>query len=453
MATETDLRLRNWLDANQRDREQMCRSLLALDHHYSDVCPRHPAGGPDGGRDIEAVYDGERVAYGAVGFVNGANDGEDQKKKIRNKFSDDLKAALKAKPDLKVFVFMTNLHLSAGEQESLVAQAKNVGIEHCQVLERERLRIELDSPAGFFIRFQYLGIELSGADQASFLSRYGDRIHEVVSTGFGRIERTLNRILFLQESADVLQTLYVRFQLKENYPAAEIGHFRAFVMLQLRAITHGIFDITFGSSDRETRFHGDSSEPWRNELVGIAHGVSHGQWERHIELPSTPTKGCEEPNPKDNSLSTKDDDGVSPMIPVGSAGGIGVDPVSVIVAKYSHDDALVRFRPRLTLRDLDDCMFMPVLSASLAEKVQTIEVLANGYLLAQMGAGDFRIDSSEFSNGSLPDKFTSSEIEDPWVRLRPSSHSSAFHLRFESITPRRIFEHTETPEPRSLKRR
>lgn len=74
MPTETDIRLRSWLDANQRDREQMCRSVLALDPRYSDVRPRQPAGGPDGGRDIEAIFDSDRVAYGAVGFHNGAND-------------------------------------------------------------------------------------------------------------------------------------------------------------------------------------------------------------------------------------------------------------------------------------------------------------------------------------------------------------------------------------------
>ena len=89
------------------------------------------------------------------------------------------------------------------------------GIEHCDILDRERLRIELDSPAGFFMRFQYLKIPLSEAEQASFLAQYGDRVQEVVSTGFQRVERTLNRLLFLQESGDVLNGIYVLFRLKE----------------------------------------------------------------------------------------------------------------------------------------------------------------------------------------------------------------------------------------------
>ena len=176
MATETDMRLRSGLDANQRDREQMCRSVLALDPHYSDVTPRHPSGGPDGGRDLEAVFDGERIAYGAVGFHNGANDSDEQKKQIRSKFSSDLKSALAAKSDLKVFAFLTNLHFTMGEQSEMREEVLKAGIERCDILDRERLRIELDSPAGFFVRFQYLNIPLSEAEQASFLAHYGDRI-------------------------------------------------------------------------------------------------------------------------------------------------------------------------------------------------------------------------------------------------------------------------------------
>jgi hypothetical protein len=149
MPTETDIRLKGWLDANQRDREQMCRSVLALDPHYSDVRPRHPSGGPDGGRDIEAIFDGQREAYGAVGFHNGANDSDEQKKQIRAKFSSDLKSALAAKPDLKVFAFLTNLHFTLGEQSEIKEEAKKAGIEQCDVLDREQLRIELRLPRRF----------------------------------------------------------------------------------------------------------------------------------------------------------------------------------------------------------------------------------------------------------------------------------------------------------------
>jgi hypothetical protein len=426
MTTDTDIRLRSRLDANQRDREQMCRAVLAINPHYSDVRPRHPLGGPDGGRDIEAVFDGERTAYGAVGFINSANDSDEQKKRIRAKFTSDLASACGAKPDLKVFAFLTNLHFTLGEQAEMKEETRLAGVEHCDILDRERLRIELDSAAGFFIRFQYLGIPLSEAEQASFLAHYGDRIQEVVSTGFQRIERTLNRILFLQESAQVLDTLTIMFRLKGSYPAEQIAHFRAFVSLSLRAIKHDIFRILFGATDKSGRF---SEEQRSDRLIpGIANGISHAQWEHHINL-SAPD---DEPSKIDK------------YVPVGLGSGVGMDPVSAIWIRYTHDQPLIRFQPRLELRDLDDCMFLPLLNESLAGKVESVHVYANGYKLLEVGIDDFEIDTSTFQN-DIPVDFSEDELVDGWVRLRPLK-ASAFHLRFNEQTPRRMYASGETPD-------
>ncbi|MFO1520452.1 MAG: hypothetical protein U1G05_00060 [Kiritimatiellia bacterium] len=445
MATETDIRLRSWLDTNQRDREQMCRAVLALDPHYSDVRPRHPSGGPDGGRDIEAVYDGSRIAYGAVGFQNGANDSDQQRRRIRAKFTSDLASATGAKNDLKVFAFFTNLNLALGEQAKMKEEARRVGIEHCDILDRERLRIELDSPAGFFIRFQYLGLPLSEAEQASFLARYGDRIQEVVSTGFQRIEHTLNRILFLQEANGVLDGVYVRFRLKKIYPASEIGHFRAFVSVQLRAVTLDIMRLWFGSTDKSDRFREDVKV--KRNCPGIANGIGSGQWEEHFRLPVRDEQGIvRQETTTVGSLEEDDDDEAEPeLVQVGAGSSVGMDQVQSITAHYSHDDFIIRFRPRLQLSDLDECMFMPVLNKSLAEKLMCIEVFANEYKLAHIGLEDFTIDSSKFKV-KMSQAFSPDELSDPWVRIRPSGGFSAFQLRFTSNTPRRLFEHQETPE-------
>jgi hypothetical protein len=435
VATETDLRLRSWLDSNQRDREQMCRSILALDPHYTDVRPRHPLGGPDGGRDIEAVLDSNTITYGAVGFQNNANDADEQKRKIRAKFQSDLNAALAAKPDLKAFVFLTNLHLTMGEQSGMKDEARIKGVTHCEIVDRERLRIELDAPGGFFIRFQYLAIPLSEAEQASFLARYGDRIQEVVSTGFQRIERTLNRLLFLQEANHVLNGVLVRFQLKAAYPADDIGHFRAFVDITLRSIKHDILTIWFGSSDKSERFRDDIKPKNRtNEAAGIAAGIGGGQWEMQIKLPTS--EGTED---------DRDDKDERPdrYVQVGSSSSIGVNPVRAIVVRYSHDNGIIRYKPRLQLRDLDDCWFMPVLNRSLADKLHSIQVFANEYKLADIGPEDFRIDPSSF-DPSLPAVFTREELIDPWTRIRPAGFSSVFHLRFTSTTPKRMTMYEET---------
>lgn len=200
MPYETDERLKSYLDTNQLHREQMCRAVLAVDKRYSDVRPRHPRGGPDGGRDIEAVYRAEQVTFGAVGFVNQANDSIEQKKTINTKFSEDLGSALSTDKKPQAFVFFTNVNLTVGEKDKLTEQARKRGISHCEVFDRERIRITLDSPDGFSIRYQFLGLSLSEDEQASFFARWGDDIQSVISTGFQRIESTLNRILFFSRS-------------------------------------------------------------------------------------------------------------------------------------------------------------------------------------------------------------------------------------------------------------
>lgn len=196
MSYQTDERLKSYLDTNQLYREQMCRAVLATDKRFSDVRPRHPRGGPDGGRDIQAVYRDEQTAFGAVGFVNQGNDSDEQKKIIKKKFSDDLESAISADKNLTAFVFFTNINLTIGEKDALIEQAKKKGVVFCDVLDRERIRITLDSPDGFYIRFQYLNITLSAEEQASFFSRWGDDIQSIISSGFQKVEGTLNRVLF-----------------------------------------------------------------------------------------------------------------------------------------------------------------------------------------------------------------------------------------------------------------
>ena len=135
---ETDQRLTFWLDTNQLDRERMCQAVLSLNRHFEDVTPRHPHGGPDGGRDIEARYEDGRQAWGAVGFVVRANDSKEHKRAAKKKFTDDLDRALREKPSLLVFVFFTNVRLTGGEKDELLAIAKRNKIEICEIYDRER---------------------------------------------------------------------------------------------------------------------------------------------------------------------------------------------------------------------------------------------------------------------------------------------------------------------------
>lgn len=70
MPYKTDERLKSYLDTNQMHREQMCLAVMAIDKRFTDVRPRHPRGGPDGARDIEAILNGIQRAFGAVGLTD-----------------------------------------------------------------------------------------------------------------------------------------------------------------------------------------------------------------------------------------------------------------------------------------------------------------------------------------------------------------------------------------------
>lgn len=425
MPYQTDERLKSYLDTNQLHREQMCRAILATDKRYSDVRPRHPRGGPDGGRDIEAIYRENQVAYGAVGFCNQANDSNEQKRIIKQKFHDDLTNAISNEKRPDAFVFFTNINLTVGEKDDLVSEAKNILVKHCEIFDRERIRIVLDSPDGFFVRFQFLNIPLSEAEQASFFARWGDDIQSVISTGFQRIEKTLDRVLFFQEASDCLAHFTLSFELQRTFQADEIGHFRAFCLMHLKEPKHDVLQIIFGSSDKSNRMRSDQDDDaFSRDPSGIKFGVSGGQWESYIG------GKAEDDDPEAASVDLD-------YVQVGSSSAIGRNDAVFIPISYDKD-SFIRINPTITLRDLDEAMFLPVMNKSLATKVKTIHVYSNGYKIMEIGPEEFTLDESEFTP-TIPARFTASELSDPWVRVRPAGISSAFHIQFFEKTPKRLF--------------
>lgn len=430
MPYQTDERLKSYLDTNQLHREQMCRAILSIDKRFTDVRPRHPRGGRDGGRDIEAMYREDQIAYGAVGFVNQANDSEEQKKTIRAKFDSDLNSAISAEKRPSVFIFFTNINLTIGEKENLIAKAKKSEILFCEILDRERLRIALDSPDGFSIRFQYLNISLSEEEQASFFARWGDDIQSVISTGFQRIENILNRVLFFQESTDTLAHLTLSFELDKKYTAEEIGHFRLFCSMCLKEPKHKILSILFGSSDKSNRMRKDSDTDFTEQTPGIKYGIGSGQWEHYIDLDNA-----------SESEANEDEDEEEKYESVRSSSRIGMDEVEFIPISYNKD-SFIRFFPSLTLRDIDEAMFLPFANKSLAEKIKAIHIYSNGYKLQEISRSEFYVDESEV-DPNFPVSFSDEELRDPWVRVRPED-ASAFHIRFFEETPKRMYVPSQT---------
>lgn len=424
MPYHTDERLKSYLDTNQLHREQMCRAILAADKRFSDVRPRHPRGGPDGGRDIQAMYRDDQIAFGAVGFVNQANDSEEQKKTIKKKFSDDIESAISADSELKVFVFFTNINLTLGEKDSLIDQAKKAGILYCDILDRERIRIALDSPDGFSVRFQYLNLTLSEEEQASFFSKWGDDIQSVISSGFQKIEGTLNRVLFLQESNDPISSLTISFELDKKYTADEIGHFRVFCFLTLKEPKHKILSILFGASDKSNRMRNEQDADFTLQRTGIKYGIGSGQWEEHIDFEEQSNNA--EEGGDENEKWTQ----------VGSGSSIGKDEIEFLPISYSKS-SFIRFFPVISLRDLDDAMFLPFVNESLAEKIKAIHIYSSGYKLQEIAQTEINIDRTVIEP-NFPVVFDSIELADKWVRVRPKI-ASTFHLRFFESTPKRLF--------------
>lgn len=431
MAYETDERLKNYLDTNQLHREQMCLGILALDKRFANVRPRHPRGGPDGGRDIEAQFRGTELAYGAVGFVNQAADVEEKKRTIRTKFADDLDNAFGANPRPSVFVFFTNVNFTIGDKTELIEQAKAKGIPTCEILDRERLRISLDSPDGFAVRFQFLKISMSESEQASFFAKWGDEIQSVISTGFQEVHSTLSQLLFLQEAGRPISGLHVQFELDREYDACEIGHFRAFCSIYLREPKLGILGLLFGNTDKSNRFRADIKND-AYEPPGLASGIASGQW----KLAWGERQDSEAPS--EVVTDEEHDLDIEHYVPIGSGSSIGASSVKKFVASYSTD-SFIRFEPVLSLMDFDECMLMPILNKSLAEKLKRIRVFANGYILLDIEKNGFIVDSSEFSL-DLDESFSKDELSDPWVRVRPAIFSSAFHLSFMDSVPVRTFK-------------
>lgn len=440
MPHDTDERLRSRLDTNQLGREELCLGLLALDQRFSEIRPRHPRGGPDGGRDIDARFGGAQIAVAAVGFVNGANDSAAQKRRIRKKLADDASSAKVADTRPDVFVFMTNLALTMGEQDGLKQTALKLGFAGCEVFDRNLMRAMLDNPDGFALRFQYLGLPLSEAEQTSFFAKWGGGIQDLVTSSFQRVELTLERLLFLQEAGDVLSSLDVHLELDRAYPAAEIGHFRAFVRMFLREPKHKIYQLLFGASDRSMRFRSEVAEPWK-EPSGIGEGISGGQWEMRLELTAGGDADVESTDEAETGAALPDD--IDPdaheeaWVACGSSSAVGVDPVSTIGLHYNHDGGLIRLFPRMTLRDLEDAGWIVLLNKSLAAKVVAMHVYANAYKLDEIRASDFSIESGP-SETKAPLLFDPDELADPWARIRPKT-ASFFELRFNEKTPVRIF--------------
>lgn len=230
---QTDERLRYGLNTNQPSRERLCLGVLSLDRSYSDIRPRRPEGGPDGGRDIEALWNGEKC-FGAIGFQNNVSDSPDDKREVRKKFLTDVESARAADNKVKSFVFFCNVDQTPAEIDELKCVAANLGFTHVDIYWRERLRIALDGTEGLALRFQYLGINLSEAEQQAFFARFGKDLENIIHGRLDRIEQKLEDLDFARWKTGAIRSLNFEIQFKkwEEPSRSSPEHFRVAFLMQ-----------------------------------------------------------------------------------------------------------------------------------------------------------------------------------------------------------------------------
>lgn len=421
MPFETDQRLRSFLDTNQLHRERMALAVLALDRRFSDVRPRHPSGGPDGGRDIEALFEG-RLAFGAVGFVNGANDSPEHKRSASVKFRDDLSKAMEATPRPYAFAFLTNVNLTIAEKAALTADAREKGVGYCDILDRERIRIALDSADGFGIRQQYLQIPMTDGEQASFFARWGDDIQALIADGLGRVERTLARLQFLAEYDLPLEQFVLQLELDREYSADEIGHFRAFCSLHLREVRGPIIGTLFGAADGIGGLKARAHEELTASQGGIGRGTMSGHWDQIL--------------PGDEAAPSTGEADSQRYTLRGSSSSIGRKAIKSISLSFGYG-SMLRIPPLLCFRDLDGAMFSMIVNGSLSEKLAALHVFANEYKVGEFRRDAMKLDSPNVNAWRIPVQFSDQELSDPWLRVM--NGLSPFSISFSRSTPLRLF--------------
>jgi hypothetical protein len=91
---------------------------------------------------------------------------------------------------------------------------------------RERLRIQLDAPKGLSLRYQYLNIDLSSAEQRVFFAEYGQALERLLQRGFSAVDERLRRLEFLQECRKQLVNASLVVTLNRPLNPEELGHYR-----------------------------------------------------------------------------------------------------------------------------------------------------------------------------------------------------------------------------------
>ena len=447
--SETDRQLKDKLNTNQAMRERMCLELLQTQTHFTDVRPRLPKGGPDGGRDIEAVYRGTQKTFGAVGFINDATDTEEHRRKAKAKFLEDLArvSALQTnelESPLEVFVFFTNIGLTPAINDDLKKAAYNQGIKVCEIYDRERMRIMLDSNTGYAIRQRYLDIPLTDAEQKDFFDRWGEQLQTMISSGLSDIDSMIHRLHFLAEAQSLVDQISVIVKLSRPLYEISGGEFLFQTMLMLRTHSDGLISIAFGSGSNPiaetiTQFHQRGSQLSRNSQKGFSYAQlwpDSPQHERHKSMVD-----------QDKAID------VDNWIPVGRSSGVLQFEKPLIHTNYGSEPFLDRFYPTCKLMDLHRCFVIFDCDAATADHIEEVHLTANQYHLLHLTGDDFWLEEGSRESIVPQCDFCHLEPSTGWRRLRPKELASAFMPDFHASTPSRRYSAVRHSSGKNVPRR
>ena len=433
--SETERRLKDQLNANQAKRERLCLEILSVQEGYTDLKPRLPKGGPDGGIDIQGLFKGE-LFFAAVGFVNDASDTNQHRLQVQRKFDDDLQNALKPqddKPTPKGFVFLTNVGLTPSIIGDLQRSAYGKGIGHCEIFDRERLRIVLDSNRGYAIRFRYLDISLSDAEQKDFFSAWADGITSLIGSGIKGIDQTTKKIQFLLESQLLLDHLAVLVKLDASIWEVCKGEFFFQTMLALRVHSQGLLAFYFGGGTDKIVDSLDQRQTKRRELTKNSQYSFGFSWIMPDTEQYLPYKGHEAKlqYPKGQNGDRKEH--------IRTSGSHGILEVERNVLHFTmlSEPFLHRFEPTCKLLELHRSSVLFDCSKEIADHISEITIFGGGYELLKLNRDDFRCEKGSYDRLNMPQEGKHEADSHEWITLRPSNLNSAFSIELMHTTPKR----------------
>ena len=169
-----------------------------------------------------------------------------------------------------------------------------------------------------------------------------------------------------------------------EYSGAQIGHFRAFAIMGLKAPVHGLLSIMFGVTDNSSRVNAKTEEDLANGASGIANSMCGGQWEGRISEDLIKLES-EEDERRKTALDDDDEEHLA-FEPAGNFMSVGRDPIRKLHLGYTRD-SFIRLLPGPRLLDIDDSTFLFLINRSLAERVKAIHMYANDYKLIEIARG------------------------------------------------------------------